>query len=63
MVPGAGTIAGFVAGLVVGLGIDYWMTNQTAATLETELLTYINQIEVTCWTDQQATKINSETRG
>ncbi len=45
MVPGAGTIAGFVAGLVVGLGIDYWMTNQTAAKLETELLNYIDQIE------------------
>ena len=45
VVPGAGTIAGFVAGLVVGLGIDYWMTNQTAAKLETELLNYINQIE------------------
>ncbi len=44
-VPGAGTIAGFVAGLVVGLGIDFWMTNQTAEKLQGELIQYIQQIE------------------
>lgn len=45
MVPGPGTIAGFAVGLVVGLGIDYWMTNQTAASLRSELLLYIDRIE------------------
>jgi len=45
MVPGPGTIAGFGVGLVVGLVIDYWMTNQTAASLRTGLLQYIDRIE------------------
>lgn len=45
MVPGPGTIAGFAVGLVVGLGIDYWMNQQTAAALREELVAYIDRIE------------------
>jgi len=45
IVPGAGTIVGFGLGLVAGFGIDYWMNEQTAAKLRTELLQYINSME------------------
>lgn len=45
VVPGPGTLVGFGVGLVIGFGIDYWMTNQTSAQLRTELLLYINSIE------------------
>lgn len=44
-VPGAGTVVGFGIGLVLGFGIDYWMNEQTAAKLRTELLLYINAME------------------
>ena len=45
IVPGAGTVIGFGLGLIAGFGIDYWMNEQTAAKLRTELLLYINSME------------------
>ena len=45
IVPGAGTVVGFGLGLIAGFGIDYWMNEQTAAKLRTELLLYINAME------------------
>jgi len=45
IVPGPGTVAGFVVGLGVGLVIDYWMNKKTAAALEAQLRQYIDQME------------------
>jgi hypothetical protein len=45
LIPGPGTVVGFGVGLVAGFGIDYWMNEQTAAKLRTELLLYINAME------------------
>lgn len=43
----AGTIIGLAVGLVVGVGIDWWMTNQFQSQLELEMDSFLFRIENT----------------